>query len=495
MLSLALALLGSFQEPAFEPRYELGQRVRALERAFLAEPPEAPGRAALILAAERAVERFFRGDFAGAAQALDGAFGPAFGAGWVLVPERRLAAADAEQIELLLWRWYGPLDPRPSALSIQIGAETRALELSPPTDGGAEGALWRADLPLADLPSGDLRLELRLGFPADARGLEQQQPSGTALLELDGPTVPRPLWLSLVPDLEPRLSALEAGLAALGSAAPALEAASLADNLALLRELADGPAGETDFPAARLLADSEALLAAAARGERWFSAERPGEHWLSVPTAKRPTRVRLWLPADLAQPGSSSRPLVLALHGAGGSENLWFDGYGDGSIRRLCEQRGWILAAPRLGLLGGGAPEALPAALAERYPIDLSRVFVVGHSMGAARALSLASDAPSLPAALVLLGGGRALRNPEPLRRLPIWIAAGERDFGRPGAEALFASLRRGEPAPPSDPAAARGETLHRLWIAPEVEHLLIVPAALPAAFVWLDALAAEPPR
>jgi pimeloyl-ACP methyl ester carboxylesterase len=186
---------------------------------------------------------------------------------------------------------------------------------------------------------------------------------------------------------------------------------------------------------------------------------------------------------------------VLALHGAGGSENLWFDGYGDGSIRRLCEQRGWILAAPRLGLLGGGAPEALPAALAERYPIDLSRVFVVGHSMGAARALSLASGSPDLPAALVLLGGGRALRDPEPLRRLPIWIAAGERDFGRPGAEALFASLRRGEPTAPAEPAESPSDGQLQLWIAPEVEHLLIVPAALPPAFAWLDTLAARGTR
>lgn len=496
MIQVHLALLLCPQLPDFEPRFELGQRVRALEREFLEQPEQGPRRRELIDAAERAVERFFRGDFAAAAQAFDGALGWPPGAGWVLLPQRRLVPAEAEGLDLWLWRWYGPEQPRPAALELSVGEHWQALEALPEQAVGMRRA-WRARLPLEALPGGDQRLRLRVRFePGNGSSPGPDEPAGSAAdFERASPAAgernsaseePRSLWLSVVPDLEPRLAALEAGAATLGPQAPALEAATLAGHLELLRQLASGPAGETEFPAARLLEEAEALLDCALRGRPWLTSQRSGEHWISVPTGKRPTRVRLWLPPDLGAEAGPGRPLVLALHGAGGSENLFFDGHGDGLIRRLCAERGWILAAPRLGLLGGGAPELLPAALAERLPIDLTRVFVVGHSMGAARALSLAREAPGLAAALVLLGGGRPLRDPEALRQLPIWIAAGERDFGRPGAEALQASLARAA----AQPTAADLARPHELWIVPQVEHLLVVPAALPRAFAWLDARA-----
>ena len=54
--------------------------------------------------------------------------------------------------------------------------------------------------------------------------------------------------------------------------------------------------------------------------------------------------VRVQVPRDMKK--GQSVPLVLALHGAGGSENMFFDGYGDGKVARLCAERGWLLAAP-----------------------------------------------------------------------------------------------------------------------------------------------------
>ncbi|MFO0926854.1 MAG: hypothetical protein U0736_07400 [Gemmataceae bacterium] len=57
-------------------------------------------------------------------------------------------------------------------------------------------------------------------------------------------------------------------------------------------------------------------------------------------------------------------------HGAGGARNMFFDGYGDGLIARLCARRGWLLVTTRSPLFafsGVDAP-AVVDALAKLYP-------------------------------------------------------------------------------------------------------------------------------
>ena len=84
------------------------------------------------------------------------------------------------------------------------------------------------------------------------------------------------------------------------------------------------------------------------------------------------------------QRGNDSKvkqPLVIALHGAGGSENMFFDTYGAGKITALCAKRGWHLVSPRVS---GRFPAQLLESLSKVWNIDSSRVFIVGHSMGAA---------------------------------------------------------------------------------------------------------------
>ena len=76
-------------------------------------------------------------------------------------------------------------------------------------------------------------------------------------------------------------------------------------------------------------------------------------------------------------------------------------------------------------------------------------------------------------AAFVVMGG--SVRDAGKLADEPVLVAAGDQDFGRPGAEALHASL------------VAAGSESARLVIAPACEHLLIVADVLPEAFDWLD--------
>ena len=95
--------------------------------------------------------------------------------------------------------------------------------------------------------------------------------------------------------------------------APALEVRTLSARCDLLESLAAGSTEETDFPAARLLAEAEALRAAVTEGKPWFGSEARGEHWLTLPAGRGTAPVRLLVPStyDPARPA----PLVLALHG------------------------------------------------------------------------------------------------------------------------------------------------------------------------------------
>lgn len=470
LLFPALAVVCLQSDQSFEPRYELGQRVAALERAFLAAPEDSPARAQLAAAAELAVERFFRFDYRGAAEALDGAgmAGPALPEqadpgeqlpGWVLTPSRRLYSSAQARLEVVAERWYGQAptaaadgDPQWRLASVGEGTVWSLVAAD-----GAPGLRFSRDFGADEF--GDIALDLRLELV--------DQPARRAV---------RRLWFSRVPDLEARLAALETGIANWPAPELGLELASLKDNVALLRQLSAGPAGETDLPAGRLLAQAEQQLAAAREGQPWFGPGQIGQFWLTLVGKGRGTRLRLLVP----EPGEPEalQPLVIALHGAGGSENMWFDAYGAGLIVELCRQRGWYLAAPRLGLLGGGDVEGLVDGLAARYPIDRQRVFVIGHSMGAARGLSLALAEPAKLRALALLGGGQRVRQAQRLSSLPIFLAAGSRDFARAGVEALHNVLLE-----------AKHPSL-QFEITAGVEHLLVVPATLSRVFLWLDRFA-----
>jgi predicted peptidase len=192
-----------------------------------------------------------------------------------------------------------------------------------------------------------------------------------------------------------------------------------------------------------------------------------------VPTRKSAARVRVFVPADTKL--DKPVPLVIALHGAGGSENMFFDTYGAGAVVKLCAERGWLLVAPRLALIGAPPLDAIVDALAERYPVDRSRLLVVGHSLGAAAGLNAVSSAPTKYRAFASLGSGQGAKDASTLAQLPIFVGIGESDFGRRGAESLHASL------------VAAGSTKATLTIYPKCEHLMVVADALPDVFRFFD--------
>lgn len=174
------------------------------------------------------------------------------------------------------------------------------------------------------------------------------------------------------------------------------------------------------------------------------------------------------------QRGNDSKvkqPLVIALHGAGGSENMFFDTYGAGKITALCAKRGWHLVSPQVS---GRFPAQLLESLRKVWNIDSSRVFIVGHSMGAAAASSGVDSGAIQPAAVALLGGGGAVTSPARWKDLPLMIAVGELDFGKMMASRTW-------------PAAERAGSRLTYKEYAGVEHLSIVQCALDDVFTWLD--------
>lgn len=437
-------------------RYELGLRLRAFERRLAATADEGR-RTAAFAELDRAVQAFFRLDTRTVAKALAAAEG-------ALAGGTSPAGAFADSLQLQLHHRLH--DPATGPLAFEVSAaypvdvpRPEPLLVTVRLTGDARDRATRSvtELPIAG------ELDLRDATAGDHTVVWTIRAGDHVLGS-------RSLGLSLAPDLERRLARIRAAAGGRDPTPTSLESGTLDLLGSLLAGMTRERREETVLPGARLLADAEALAAAVAAGEPFYGPSRSGQHWLRVPVGKTTAIVRLLVPPEPAAPC----PLVIALHGAGGSENLFFDGHGDGAIVGECARRGWFLVAPRCGALGGPDLAALVDALAARWPIDPNRVMVVGHSMGAALAMAAAGRSPGRFRAVAVLGGGGAPPRAGDAGDLRFFVGVGSRDFARAGALRLHESLA----------AAALPSTLREY---PSVEHLAIVQIALPDVFAWFD--------
>jgi predicted peptidase len=237
--------------------------------------------------------------------------------------------------------------------------------------------------------------------------------------------------------------------------------------------LGQGQTKETDYPAARLLAQAEAANAAIQSGKTYFGGDKTGQFWLRVPNGKNAVTIRLLAPDSVNK--NKALPLVIAMHGAGGSENLFFEGYGAGKIVSCCQERGWLLVAPRGGFGGGYAAAEVIDEVAKLYPVDKNQVFLVGHSLGAGQAISAAQQTPARFAAVAALGGGGTVKADAALKELPFFIGVGTKDFALAGARGLRDNLNQ----------TNAKSVVYREY--EDIEHLVIVREALPEVFAFFD--------
>jgi predicted esterase len=168
--------------------------------------------------------------------------------------------------------------------------------------------------------------------------------------------------------------------------------------------------------------------------------------------------------------GKTSYPLIIALHGLGADQGSFFDGYGQ-RLPRLAEDHGYILAAPlgyRLdgfygmnpfGMLGSPGDVSLNRKLEfsekdvlnvlglmrKAYKIDASRIYLLGHSMGAIGTWHLGAKYPEIWAALAPFSGYGLPATAAAMKNIPQIIVHGGADMTVPvaGSRAMAAELKK----------------------------------------------------
>ena len=271
--------------------------------------------------------------------------------------------------------------------------------------------------------------------------------------------------------LEARVKAIAGRIEALekGGTLDASTLASLNARAALLSQDANRTQSASflaDIPA--LAAAVEQELADAEAGKRAYA--KRGEIWRVYRALGMDLPTRQFVPE-----GDGPFPLVVAFHGAGGDENMFFDGYGDGTLAKLAYERKFALVSPPT------IPFSISPKLFERFlddvardmPIDRSRVLLVGHSMGAMAASRLAvASEPLIAGAACIAGFSDGARDRKAAPRA-VYLAELDPIFA---ADRMRASV---------DGAKERGLAIEVSEIKDE-GHTLVVDQVLPAAVDWL---------
>jgi predicted peptidase len=155
--------------------------------------------------------------------------------------------------------------------------------------------------------------------------------------------------------------------------------------------------------------------------------------------------------------GTKALPLIIALHGNGGTEDEMM-GFGNRALPRLAEERGFLVATPLGYRRDGGYGRTMINASGEldplwvrmsrlseqdvlnvlqivraNYRVDPARIYLMGASMGGAGTWHLGSKYPEIWAGLAPIAGGGAAASKLPLANLkqhniPVYAVHGDSD-------------------------------------------------------------------
>jgi predicted esterase len=203
--------------------------------------------------------------------------------------------------------------------------------------------------------------------------------------------------------------------------------------------------------------------------------DRAGDYWRTILIGALQIPARIYAPK--AATSGQPVPLVIALHGAGGEEALFMEAYGHGQIKRLADEKGFLLVAPSTyyTMTSPDALEGIVHALSYDYLIDPKRIYVIGHSLGAMTAQSFATRWPDRVAAVCMIAGGTPFPNQK--RMAPTLMLGADVD---PILAGVGMDLKK-----VSDDATRNGLPIEFRMIRNE-GHTLIVTDVMPDAINWL---------
>ncbi len=369
----------------------------------------------------------------------------------------RTVADSSVPYAMRLEQIYSPATELTPALSAVVALKKRV----PPAEPGAaaETVLVR-ELGVFEGVSRDLR-ESPFAMEIDVAGVED----GAYVLEtqvLDGmaPLATTTLGVVLHKGLDARLRALETASAGVVADVRA-DVAYPAD---YIRNVNRGRISLGTFSVGAEIAAAEAILAAAKGSKNPFTG-RTGDferHYL-LEGANEIMPYRVYVPKGYSP--AKGAPLVIALHGLGGNEDSFFDQYSK-LPPQLAEKHGFLLAAPHGFRVDGfyGSPMMSTDAAARRraeysekdvmevlrimkatYKVDESRIYLIGHSMGAIGTWALASKYPDIWAALVPFSGVGSPALAERMKGIPQLVVHGDNDatVNVSGSRNMVAALKK----------------------------------------------------
>lgn len=370
----------------------------------------------------------------------------------LVVRADRVFADPAEPYRLRLEQIYAPGLALASAPAAVVTLR-RVEAAGDPTEARLVATL--PDIP-RDLREAPLPLEVSLAGAAD--GLHELAVEVTR----DGQPIGRAtLRIAVQRGLNDRSRAL----AAAADRSAATVAADIRYPLDVIRKVNRGLVAMGSFDVGRELEAAEALVRASAGGRDPFAGRRGDfeRHYL-LAGADEIMPYRVYVPTTYV--AGTPTPLVIALHGLGGTEDSFFDGY-EGVTPKLAERHGFLLAAP-LGyrvdgfygsrMMAGSDPAAARRAeLSEQdvlevlarmraaYTVDADRIYLIGHSMGAIGTWALGARYPDLWAALAPISGTGAPATAARIKHIPQVVVHGDADptVNVNGSRAMVEALRR----------------------------------------------------
>ncbi|HMS56427.1 MAG TPA: alpha/beta hydrolase [Fimbriimonadaceae bacterium] len=425
MLPLVLSIVLA-QEPTFvATRYDMGERLKVLDVAWI-QTPSKERRTAAVKEVAAAVTGFFSGQSSKACIALDKARAALEG--------RSPSAADAVTLRFqesvvepgsvakLKATWaYQPEDKA----TVRLAIAGTTVELAP-------GVTKEVEVKTSGLnPEGSRTSEFGILVPAMV-GAQN-----------------RSVYLSVVRNYGARVAALKE------SSTPVVKP---------MLQLLEQGSQETDVPLIDYLFTAEALQEGRLKLEDL-------DH---VPLASQgKSTFRIALPKTLKGKTGVEVTVVVGLHGAGGSENLFFEGYGRGLAVKEALSRGWVFISPRAT---STAVQDAADWIVQTRRLKVKHLFVMGHSMGGGLAFRAGSVTPK-PAGLALFAPA-AGSAPKSSLDLPIFLSVGTEEMGalRGTAQSLSREF-------------ADRSNFEYAEFSP-CEHLMIVADSLPRAYKFFDRFA-----